>query len=89
MSGVEYGLVATSIILVMVMIRLWMNPIMRAGTQAPSYAELLRENVSLKATIEALSEQNTALRNRLQTMDTNRVGLEITLARLQGEMGRK
>lgn len=116
MSGVEYGLAATSIILALVMIRLWTNPVMRAGTQAPSYAELLRENVALKAAAEALrmqareadrqnldlrrenatlkgaseamAEQNTALRNRAQVLEADRQNLEVTLARLRGEMGR-
>lgn len=116
MSGIEYGLAATSVILALVMIRLWTNQAMRAGTQAQSYAELLRENVALKAAGEALrtqareaerlnldlrrenatlkgaseamAEQNASLRNRVQMMETNRMGLEVTVARLQGELGR-
>lgn len=88
MSGVEYGLATATIILALVMIRLWTNPAMRAGTQAPSYAELMRQNEAMRASLEALTEQNTALRNRLQEAQADRQNLEITMAALRGEMGR-
>ena len=88
MSSIEIGLTISVVIVVALFARLNLNPTMREVTKMRSVAELKREIESLRAAADALSEQNSQLRTRLQLAESDRQNLEITLAALRGEMGR-
>lgn len=87
-NALDVGAAVTLFISIIVAWRAWVSPAFRAATRTPSVQDLKAQLENCQAVIEAITEQNTALRNRLQTMEINRVGLEVTLARLQGELGR-
>lgn len=44
---------------------------------------------NLKTVLDALAEQNAVIRTRMQMLESDRQNMEITLARLRGEMGRQ
>lgn len=61
----------------------------RSRMQINSELQQLRTDIkNLRAVLDALAEQNATIRTRMQVLEVDRQNMEITLARLRGEMGR-
>lgn len=58
MTSVEIGLTISIIVIAALVIRLQTNPLIQEETKTKSVAELKRENTSMKADLDKLTEEN-------------------------------
>ena len=88
LNPIEIGLSVSLIVVVVLIVRLSLNPAMNEATKTRSVAELKREIEVLKGAQESLAHDNQRLRNLLETCQQDSRNAYETLAALRGEMGR-